>query len=239
MLASEDSGPYGRLVTQRDDDTNSESVRISARNSRLTIIAEERVDVSVEGRARVASGNNQTTIESVDGALLVRVPTGTNVVAGTTSGRIEVRGHAGNLALVSVSGRLSVESAETVDLRSESGMVEVGSSLAECRVRAVAGAVKIGQCGSADIATRTGRIAVRGARGAVTAHCVSGRIQIDLDVASDVDAETVSGRIDVSLPHGTRACRVSPIIDDTPELTEWDCTINSRTLTGRVVVATR
>ena len=61
--------------------------------------------------------------------------------------------------------------------------------------------MEIGPCGSAHVTTQSGRIVVQAADGPVRAHCVSGRVEVGLMAPEDVDAETVSDRIQVTVPH--------------------------------------
>ena len=89
-------------------------------------------------------------------------------------------------------------------------------------------------CGTADVTTRSGRIKVSGVRGDVRAHCVSGRVAVDLERAADVDAETVSGRIDVRYPRG-----VTPRRTDGSDAAEGDCVLHARAVSGRVTVGHR
>ena len=202
------------------------TVRISTTSNRVLVLAEDRADVDVDGRARVTESGARTTIDKVRSRLLVRVPHGTDVVVGSSSARVEVRGPVGDVAVTSASGRVSVEQAGAVDVRSSSGRIEIGHAEGECRLRAKSGRVQVESCGGADAATTSGRIVLRGVGGPVRAHCVSGRIEVDLDGAHDVDAETVSGRIRVSLPPGVRG-------DGS------DCTCTTRSISGRVEVTNR
>lgn len=202
------------------------AVRISTTSNRVVVVAEDRPDVTVDGAARVAEAGGVTTIDQVRGRLSVRVPLGTDVVVGSASARVEVRGAAGDVAVTSESGRVSVEQARTVDVRSSSGRIEVGRVAGECRLRSISGRVQVERCGGADASTTSGRVVLRGVDGPVRAHCVSGRIEVVLESAHDVDAETVSGRISVSLPPGVRG-------DGS------DCICRARSVSGRIAVVNR
>lgn len=212
-------------------------MRISSTDHRVEVVAEERGDVAVEGRAHVAKTGATWTVDRVRGRVTVRMPIGSDVVVGTTSGRVEVRGRAGDVAVVTESGRIEIEHARSVDARSDSSRVEVGRVDGTCRVRSVAGRVAVRSCGDADVATRSGRIELPDVHGTVRSHCVSGRIEVGLASAHDVDAETVSGRVSVSLPAGVRAHR--PDIDDGSLAVDADCTILARSVSGRVEVSSQ
>ena len=59
--------------------------------------------------------------------LVVRVPQGADVVVGTHSGRVEVSGPVGRIAVTSHSGKVEITDAGSVDVRADSGKVEIVS----------------------------------------------------------------------------------------------------------------
>ena len=215
------------------------SVRISSLSNRVQVIGEDHDDVSVRGDARVTQDGTQTTIDSVQSRLVVSVPAGTDLVIGTESARVDVAGQVGSLAIVTESGRIIVEQAASIDARTKSARVTVGHVDDGCRIRTTSARVQVSGCRDADVATDSGRITLTGVNGAVRAHCVSGRIEIELDSANDIDAETVSGRITVSLPPGVRAHRPSEQDDAAPAAELCDCTVVAKSVSGRVVVSAR
>ena len=210
------------------------SVRVASSSGAVRVIAEDRPDVVVDGPADERHESGHITIEGSGGRLTVRVPTGTDVVVGADSGAVEISGPVGHAAVTSRSGRVAVTDARSTDVRAESGSVEITGCRFECRVRGDSGRVDVVDCGAADVTTRSGRIAVRGARGDVRAHCISGRVAVDLDQAADVDAETVSGSIDVRYPPG-----ITPRRSDAAEPVGGDCVLNVRAVSGRVTVGNR
>lgn len=199
------------------------TVRISSTSQAVSVTAEDRADVVVRGPARVIVDGDRTTIDEVAGRLDVRIPVDSDVVIGTVSARIQVRGPTARVAATTESGRIDIEEAAEVDARTSSARVTVGRVSGSCRARSQSGRVEIGVCGSADVATVSGRITVAQASGPVVAHCVSGRIDVTMDVAADVEAETVSGRVKVTLPR-----EVEPGVD---------CACDVRSVTGRVEIA--
>jgi len=220
-----------------DDVDCRQSVRISSPHHRVNVVAEDRDDVLVDGRAEEHRQGCRLTVEKVRGALRVRVPVGTDVQVGTESGRVTVSGPVGAAAVSTSSGRVQIETAESVDVRTKTGRVEVGESSGDVRLRSSSGRVTLSRCGGADLATESGRIQVRSASGNVTANCVSGQIQIAMAEAADVAAETVSGRITVSLPEGCHSFRPAPDEDPSDQPEGCDCTIVARSVTGRVDVS--
>lgn len=179
------------------------------------------------------------TVEAGSSSVRVRVPEGTDLVIGATSGKVTVEGRVGALSVLTTSGRISVERATTVDARSTSGRVQVGHADGLCRVVSTSGRVDIDRCGSADAASRSGRIVLGEAHGPVRANCTSGRIVVRLAGAHDVEAETVSGRIDISYPADVRPLVASGGTDRSVDSTHHDCTVVARSGSGRVVVTNR
>ena len=214
-------------------------VRISASSKPVHVVAESRTGVEVAGRAAVDQSGNRTTVREVDGRLIIRVPFGTDVIVGTTSGRVDIEGAVGSVAVVTESGRVSIENATSVDIRADSSRVEVGLCSGECRVRTVSGRVEVDSCGPADVATETGRITLSGVSGRAHAHCVRSRIEIRVEDGDEVVAETVSGRIDVSLPPGTQVLRSDSGTKEDSEEQAGCCRVHARSVSGRVEVHTR
>ena len=205
----------------------------------MRIVAEDRADTAVDGDATVSNDRGPTTIDSIRGPIVVRVPEGTDLVIGTTAARVDVEGRVGNVAVVTESGRVVVEHAESLDARTNSGRVLVDRVVNDCCVRTTSARVEVGGCGDADVATDSGRVVLKGVNGSVRAHCVSGRIDVEMDSAHDIDAETVSGRVNVSLPRGARAHQPTDPTDTAPVPDGCDCTVNARSVSGRVDVSSR
>jgi hypothetical protein len=213
------------------------SVRIASTSGSVRVTTVADLDqVSVVGAATVIDGDAMT----VDGGSRrteVRVPVGMDLVIGTASGRVEVFGSAGAVAVVTKSGRVLVEDSTSLDVRTSSGAVA-----GECRIVGRSGRVDVGRCGTAHVTTTSGRITLRGVHGPAHAHCVSGRIDLTMAAPGDVDAETVSGRITVAMPAGSRvrietpksaAVAAAAVVDSDGEC---DCVVTARSGSGRVVV---
>jgi hypothetical protein len=213
------------------------AVRISSTSQRVRVVAEPREDVEVDGPARVRVEGGVATVDHVEGRLLVRVPVGIDVAVGASSGRVRIEGRVGAVSVVTGSGRIDVATAKSIDVRSGSARVEIGEVEDDCHVRVASGRVVVGRCGSADVAGESGRIEVHESYGPVHAHCVSGRIDVNMMTADDVDAETVSGRVNVSLPPGVTAISGDEAGDD--PLPEQCCVVSARSVRGRVSVGSR
>lgn len=214
-------------------------VRIASTSHRVRVIAEDRADVAVEGDADVASDGGPTTIGAVRSRLVIRVPERTDVVIGSTSGRVNIEGPVGKVAVTTESGDVTVHDAITVDVRSDSSRVEVTKVDADCRIQTRSGRVRVEYCGGvADLATKKGRIRLEAASGPVRAQCTSGEINIGLVTAQDVMAETITGRIAIALPAGTRAYRSEDWEMPASAPDGYDCTVLARSMSGRVTVGT-
>ncbi len=148
----------------------------------------------------------------------------------------EVSGTVGSVAIVTTSGKVSVDEAASVDIRTKSGRVDVDAVTDECRIIGGSGRVTVGRCGSAYVTTGSGRITLRDVHGATHAHCSSGRIDVTMATANDVDAETVSGRIAIAMPAGANVRVDTPSSATVAVGGEHDCVVTARSGSGRVVV---
>ena len=101
------------------------------------------------------------------------------------------------------------------------------------------GRVEVDSSASADVATRSGRITLGDVGGNVRAHCVSGRVDIHLTSPGNVDAESVTGHVSVTLPPQVDVQRLEarPVSSSWPDGTA--CRIDARSVTGRVDVSVR
>ncbi len=180
------------------------SVRVSGSSQQLRVTAEDRDEVAVEGRADVTVDGERTTISGIHGGLVVRVPNGSALVIGTDSGRGDVDGAVGTVAVTTVSGRVTIKEAVTVDARTKSAQVTIGHADRECRVRSE-----------------------------------SGRIEIEMALAADVDAETVSGQIAVNLATGSMPFRLDDKQRGAVRPEGYDCTIRAVSQNGRIDVSSR
>lgn len=226
-------------MTQAGAATELSEVRIAATHERVQVTAERRSDIEVDGGAHLARVGSSLTIEPKGHRLNVRVPLGTAVVIGTTSSRVTIKGDIGTAAITTESGKISVEAATSVDARTRSGRIDLGTIAGDCRIRSENGRVTIDSCVAADVSTTNGAIHLNAVGGPARVHCVNGRIRIDMSSAHDVFAETVNGRITISLPRGVRALQTSDDSDVAPGREGFDCVVTARSVSGRVSVSER
>ena len=116
-------------------------------------------------------------------------------------GRIEVRGDAGSVKVITKSGALAIERATAVNARGASGRVEVGACAGECHVVFVSGNVHIGEAGRAVVATVSGNIEV-GAVDDAEVKTVSGKVTLGARGGGRLAARAISGSVSVSVPAG-------------------------------------
>jgi DUF4097 and DUF4098 domain-containing protein YvlB len=222
-------------VREVETDVAMTTVRVAATSGSVRVIAEVRADVDVPDSVEYSVHDSMTTVSSGSRRVTVRVPEGTDLVIGSASGRVEVIGRAGSVAVVTSSGRVSVDTARSVDIRTTSGRVTVDVADESCRVLTKSGRVDIGRCGAAHLTASSGKITLTAASGPVHAHCVSGRIDVATTSAQDVEAETVSGRIRVRMPADVRPWIVHRN-DTEPAPERCDCVVTARSVSGRIDV---
>ena len=105
------------------------------------------------------------TVDGHSSAVEVRVPEGTDLVIGTTSGRVTVEGRVGAISVLTTSGRISIDQALSVDARTKSGRVHVAYAEGVCRIVSASGRVEVDRCGAADAASRSGQVVLADAHG--------------------------------------------------------------------------
>ena len=179
------------------------------------------------------------TVDGDSSAVDVRVPEGTDLVIGTTSGKVTVEGRVGAVSVLTTSGRISIDQARSVDARTKSARVHVGYAEGVCRVVSASGRVTVDRCGSADASSGSGQVVLGDAHGHVRATSTSGKVSVAVAGAHDVEAETVSGRVEVSFPDGLRPLVVNSPAEVPGERAGHDCVVVARSGAGRVVVSGR
>ena len=174
---------------------DAEELRVDGDQRRLTI----QVVYPRNGRGRVQRGDGTE--------LLIDVPRGVELSVQTVSASIDVDRVAGAMVeLRSVSGDVAVDS-DSADLRvaTVSGGVRAQGAQGRIAVETVSGAAEV-RTAAPDVAVRSvsGRVEVNAARvKRLNAATVSGKVAVELDAldaGGRVEAETMSGSVDISLP---------------------------------------
>ena len=151
--------------------------------------------VSVEpGRVRVAGSS---------GSITVRCPVGVDVIAGTSSGNVELRGSLGDTRITTASGDIKVGSVARLDARTASGTIRAEDCAGECRARSDSGSLEVGRADAVDLATASGDVDAA-AVGRASIRTASGDVTLGLSGGGDVTIEAHSGSIKVEVPPGSR-----------------------------------
>ena len=138
-------------------------LRIATASGKVTVTAEDRSDVVVERGGTVVTlpdGVVEVKPLKASASLDVRCPTACDLVIGTASGRVELRGLLGAVSVTSASGSIRVAEVAEADLRTQSGRVEIEDCRAGCRVATKSGSITVGAAGSADVSTVSGTIRI-------------------------------------------------------------------------------
>jgi DUF4097 and DUF4098 domain-containing protein YvlB len=181
-----------------------ERVRITVGSGKLVVIGETRVDVTVEGATTTVSGED-TAVTGGSKDVTIRVPAGTDVVAGTESGDVRLEGSLGAVSVTTSSANVHADEVASIDARTQSGKLRVDVCHGPARLKAQSARVSVGRIeGDARIATKSGRIEIEDARGGVAVRSVSGNVTVHLTGRAAAGFETVSGTVRVSLPAGVR-----------------------------------
>jgi DUF4097 and DUF4098 domain-containing protein YvlB len=219
-----------------------EPVRITSTSGKIEVTAEARGDVHVD-RGQHHPMGGILEVQGASSGVVVRVPLGTDLVVGSHSGALALKGRLGDVRLTTRSGRVEIEECASLDVRAVSGRVNVGRVAGDARVKTASGRVVMDAVGgSLGVTTVSGRIDIGTASGAVRAHTVNGRVEVSLDGAADVRADTVSGSVRVALPEHVHPevslASVSGKV--TCDLTKGtDCKVTGRSVSGKVRVVAR
>jgi DUF4097 and DUF4098 domain-containing protein YvlB len=181
-------------------------LRITSGSGSVTIHAEDRSDVVVGNGTMTPASDGVLEIRPArpSQSLDVRCPGGTDVMVGTASGRIELRGPVGAASATTTSARVTVEAATAADLRTVSGGIEVGTCLGRCRASTQSGSIRVRQADEVAASTVAGSIEVGVARAGVQVRTVSGTVAVGADGAGAIAVKTVSGGVSLRLAHGVR-----------------------------------
>jgi DUF4097 and DUF4098 domain-containing protein YvlB len=182
-------------------------VRISASSGGVKVTGELRTDVVVDrGGSAVQTPEGVVEIRAArpSNSVHVRCPAGADVIIGTRSGGVELRGRLGTVGVTSQSGSIRVAAVAEADLRTVSGVVELDDCAGRCRVSTTSGRITVGATRDAEISTTSGVVVVERAAGAVQVRSVSGTVTVASSAKGPVNASTVSGSITIRLPSGVR-----------------------------------
>jgi DUF4097 and DUF4098 domain-containing protein YvlB len=185
-------------------------LRVVSRTGRIEIVAEPRDDLLIRGNAFSVSKGEGGEVTLTGGhrgtqAILARVPNGTDLVAGTGSASIRIRGAMGAVRATSEHGAIEIEQAASVDARSVTGRVTIGHSGGPCRVQTRSGQAEIRQGDDqVEVASESGKVLVRKAGGDVRVRTSHGGVEVTSVAPGDVAVQTISGKVKVMVPATVR-----------------------------------
>jgi DUF4097 and DUF4098 domain-containing protein YvlB len=223
------------------------ALHLSTSSGRVTVTAEDRSDVLIEsgsppadrierdatGRIRFASPKGGSA------NLELRCPLGSDIVVGTISGAVTLRGQLGAVRATTVSGNVSVESAEELDVRSISGSIDVERASARCRLQTKSGHAVCNTAADAQVSTLSGRIRLSATTGKVHAQSVSGAVDVGTAAKGEVTVQTISGSVHVAVPQGVRPSTRLRSISGRPRVDcppGEDCEIRVQSMSGKIEV---
>lgn len=219
-----------------------EPLRLTTSSGRVEVTAEDRADVLVDtGRQHSLAGREE--VHGGSQGLRVRVPKGTELIIGSSSGRVTLEGELGSVRVTTRSGRVEIESCAALDARTISGAVDVGRITGDARIKTGNGRVRVGYAGGeVHVATMSGRVELAETGGPTRVNSVSGRVMVALARAEDVRVDSVSGRVvievpetvhpEVSLKSISGTCTCEPVQGS-------DCCVTGRSVSGRIEVVQR
>jgi DUF4097 and DUF4098 domain-containing protein YvlB len=181
-----------------------ERVRITVKSGRVSVVGEARDDIDTNG-APQATEDDETVVRGGSRSLVVRVPAGTDVVVGSSSGDIELDGPLGAVSVTTTSADVRADTVGSIDARTISGKLRVAHCQGALRLKTKSADVRVGRVdGEVRIASISGKVEIESANSSVSARTVSGEIRVHVDGKAPVRVETVSGKIVVKLPDGVR-----------------------------------
>jgi hypothetical protein len=258
-------------------------VRISAGERGATVVDVEPSDASDDEDRKAAE---QTRVEYAKGRLVVKAPKLRSLLPGRTGGSISVTielpagssleatggladfdgdGRLGDCRIKTGLGRIQLDRARTLTVKSATGDVVVDHVAGHADIRAGSGDIRVRELGSTAVIKNSngdtwvgdaggdlrvnaanGSIAVDLARATVDAKSANGDVRLGEVVRGTVVLETRLGDLEVGIPEGTAAWldlrstagKVHNALDaaDAPEPSTDSVEVRARTTVGDVVV---
>ena len=181
-------------------------VNVSTRSGRVRVEGRDGAGLRVEGGTIERDDDGTVRIAAATGgshSVSVVVPAGTDVIVGTASGRVELRGSLGDVRVTTASGKIIVDAARSVDIRTASGTIDIGEVAGACRVVTKSSRVSVGSVANLDCSAVSGRIEVGGVQDA-SVRTVSGRIDLGTQATGRVEVRSVSGKVELAVPRDRR-----------------------------------
>ena len=181
-------------------------LKISNRSGSVRVRAEGDAPLQITG-AKESHAEDPSTMrnKASSSTIEVRCPAHTNVSIGTASGAVELTGVFGAVHVVTASGSVRIDEAESTDVRTASSSVKVRHCHGHCRVVTANGEIAVDNAGHVDLRSASGQVGVRHAASG-DVRTASGAVSVGLvDFPADgrLRVDTISSSIDVRVPRGT------------------------------------
>lgn len=176
-------------------------VHVESKSGSILVLAVLDDGVEADGGSIETLPDGEILVRAGSRQLEVRCARGADVVVGSKSGSVDVRGEPAAVRVTCGSGSIDVEHAASLDARTASGSVTVGECEGDCRVVVASGSVRIGSATNVSVAGVSGSVHADDVRGA-DVKTVSGTISIGVREPGRVVVRSVSGTVDVVLPAG-------------------------------------
>lgn len=154
----------------------------------------------------------------------VEVPSGSHLTGHSDLGDLDAVGQFGNCRFKTAMGRIQVQAALTLHLRSSFGDVAVDSCTGDADIATASGRIKIGEIGGAGlirnsngettivraagdlhVKSANGDIAVGSAGQSLTARTANGSIRVGEVVSGEIDLQSHLGDIEIGIREGSAA----------------------------------
>jgi DUF4097 and DUF4098 domain-containing protein YvlB len=129
-----------------------------------------------------------------NGTVVVRCPSGCDVVVATSSGDVELLGQLGDARVVTSTGRIDIEHVQSLDVRTGTGALHLARSDDRCSVVSASGAVHVASANRVEASCQSGRIEV-GRLSSGELRTMSGTITVAADGTGDLDVRSASGSV--------------------------------------------
>jgi DUF4097 and DUF4098 domain-containing protein YvlB len=213
-------------------------VTITARSGSILVRTGPGPEIEARGAKVHHEPDGSYRIESASSSMEVTCPDGTDLILGTSSGKVHLEGRLGDVRVTASSGSVHIEAARRIDVRAHSGTVEIGECEGDCHVVASSGRIQVDRAGRVDLNAMSGSVIAESVAGG-RIKATSGKVSVGLDRAADLDVRGVSGSITVEVPHGvapemrlrTVSGRVRKDVDK-----GHDCVVSAHTVSGSITV---
>jgi DUF4097 and DUF4098 domain-containing protein YvlB len=179
---------------------------VSTRSGRIRVEGRPGAEFDVRGGTLLTEPDGSVRVHaSHHGSHSVEVvcPAGTDVLAGTASGSVELAGDLGDVRVTTRSGRITVERATRIEIRTASGAIDIGECAGSCRIVTRSSKVHVRKAGQVDVAAMSGRVTIDDVANAVV-RTMSGKVGLSTRDDGRVEVRTMSGSVEVEVPEGRR-----------------------------------